>query len=203
MASITTKERVSPKGVVFFQVQVRGRGVEKPYSKSFPTSEAAKEWADEQDQIVHGTAPPEPVTPVQSEFTIANLMQAYLTSTQYKGGKRKPGYVTIESRLNVLSRDFGDQDISTITEEDVNRYSVVRQSRKAKSRSHNVSGSTIRKELELLKRLLNWAKEKKGITVSVDIKGNMLPDEGEPRSKVFTPAEYESMLNGVAVNVHG
>ena len=112
MASINIKERTSTKGINSFQVQVRGKGVEKPYSKSFSTSEDAQKWADEQDAFINGVT-----DVIQSPvlFTVASVMGEYLEDTQYQGGKRKKGYVTIESRLNILARGFGPQDISVIT----------------------------------------------------------------------------------------
>ncbi|WP_314142229.1 site-specific integrase [Buttiauxella noackiae] len=193
MASITTKARVSTSGSTSYQVQIRGKGVEKPYSKSFTDPVVAAKWASEQEELINGVASV-PVEPIKSEASIAALFDGYMLSTQYKGGIQKKGYKTIESRMNILSRGFGDQDISTITEDDVRRYTIDRISTKAKNRNTNVTGSTVRKELELLKRLLNWAHERKGFTISVNIKGNLIPDAGKPRDKVISPTEYESML---------
>ncbi|HGY3717453.1 TPA: hypothetical protein ACNVDX_003119 [Citrobacter gillenii] len=112
MASITTKERTSSKGITSYQVQVRGKGVEKPYSKSFPSPEEAQVWADIQDAILHGastTILTKIVTPTTSEitqphqskpFTIANLVDEYLRDTQYKGGVKKKGYSTVVQRMS-------------------------------------------------------------------------------------------------------
>lgn len=111
--------------------------------------------------------------------------------------------MTIKSRLIVLSRNFGDQDISTLTEKDVKNYSIKRRSQRSKNRDTHVTGSMVRKELKLLKGLLNWAKDKKGVEVNVDIKGNFLPDEGEAVGGSSLPLSIKQSWNGVVFAVHG
>lgn len=54
MASINVKERTSAKGTISYQVQVRGKDVDKPFSKSFPSMEEAEQWKEEQEQKYNG-----------------------------------------------------------------------------------------------------------------------------------------------------
>ena len=110
MASITTKERTSPKGITSYQVQVRGKGVDKPYSKTFPTSQEAQEWAALQDaKLNHGEiddsqstdaatqnlASNTPASSTESAYSIANIVDEYLRDTQFKGGIKKKGYADL------------------------------------------------------------------------------------------------------------
>jgi len=148
MASINTKQRVSATGAVTYQVQVRGKGVSKPYSKTFSDQVEAEKWTKEQDEKINQSADSHS-EPVSNRHSIAALNDEFMLNTMFKGGKPKRSYETIQSRMKVIARGFGNQPVNTITADDVRRYTIKRLSTKAKSRTGNVSGSTIRKELEL------------------------------------------------------
>lgn len=233
MASITTKERTSAKGITSYQVQVRGKGVEKPYSKSFPSLEEAQAWAAEQDRIVHSTTDQfrptvEPVTAEQAEtvlnnayekmhgsrpftartmtpeevrsfgsepkkLTIANIVDEYLRDTQYKGGVKKKGYSTVVQRMSTLAKNLGDKGIDELTKQDIQEYTIKRRGAKALRSQRLIQPSTIRKELEILRRVIRWGVEEKGIKPLVEIKGDLLPPENDGRERVITEEEYKKL----------
>lgn len=210
MASITTKERTSTKGITSYQVQVRGKGVEKPYSKSFPSLEEAQAWAAEQEAILSGAPTQnltEDVTPTTSEitqqrqnplplgnpYTIANIVDEYLRDTQYKGGVKKKGYSTVVQRMSTLAKNLGDKGIDELTKQDIQEYTIKRRGAKALRSQRLIQPSTIRKELEILRRVIRWGAEEKGIKPLVEIKGDLLPPENEGRDRVITEEEYQKL----------
>lgn len=208
MASITTKERTSPKGITSYQVQVRGKGVDKPYSKTFPTSQEAQEWAALQDaKLNHGEiddsqstdaatqnlASNTPASSTESAYSIANIVDEYLRDTQFKGGIKKKGYATVVQRMSTLSQKLGNKGIDTLTKKDIQEYTITRRGDLALRSRKPIAPATIRKELEILRRVLRWAVEEKGIKAQVQIKGDLLPENGKGRDRVLTEEEYKKL----------
>lgn len=217
MASTNIKDRPSAKGTISYQVQVRGKGVEKPYSKSFPSMEAAEQWAAEQEQILNGASTHnlEGNTPAissesaysagnasgistqqhetTSRFSIANIVDEYLRDTQWKGGVKKKGYATVVQRMSTLSQQLDNKGIDTLTKQDIQQYTTKRRGDHALRSRRPIASATIRKELEILRRVLRWAVEEKGIKAQVEIKGDLLPENGKGRDRVLTEEEYKKL----------
>ncbi|MCX2201372.1 tyrosine-type recombinase/integrase [Pantoea agglomerans] len=82
--------------------------------------------------------------------------------------------------------------LESLTSEDAVAY--------RQARIKEVSGSTVRLEMQLLSRFLRWANSEKGVACSEVVKPVKLPNAGKPRSKIVEENEYRMILERASEN---
>lgn len=143
------------------------------------TRAEVEQWAREQEQKVK-----------QGANTVDSLKAVYLEEVMIKNGKERGGYESIKFKLDTLHRTLKGKALESLTTEDVVTY--------RQTRIKEVSGSTVRLELQLLSRLLRWAAAEKGIECKDVVAGVKLPDAGKPRDKIIEPSEYQMILDRIS-----
>lgn len=162
--------RKLPSGKFQARLMIDGERI----AKTFPTSEAAYNWINEQCKS-------------ETETTVEGLTNTYLQFVMFKSGVKRGGYESIYFRLVVLARYFNETALESMTKFDVLAY--------RDERLKAVSGSTVRLEIQLLSRLLRWACDEHGINCTDVTKGVKLPDSGKPRETVVEPLELEMIID--------
>ncbi len=157
-----------------WNAQVRIKGYPTKTAKHL-TREEAEQWAKDLERDLKRVSPP-----------IEFLIPSYLEEVMLKEGKRRGAYETTRSRLAVVGRNLKGKPLEAITSEDISTYKV--------ERLKQVSGSTVRLELQLLSRVLRWASTEKGIACSDVVKPVKLPNAGKPRTKIVEEFEYRMIL---------
>lgn len=150
-----------------YQVRVSIDGVKM--SKTLSSLHEATRWAEKFEKI----------------NTIESIYKDYLNDVMKVRGVKRGGYSTTESKLIALSRFF-KTDIRDITKQDVVSYRVERVT--------EVSDGTARMEMQILSRLLRWAKERELVDCDIT-NGVQLPRPGKPRDKIITPLEFDMILS--------
>ncbi|EHX9244019.1 site-specific integrase [Escherichia coli] len=165
MASI----RKLPSGK--YNVQIRKYG-EKPISASFSSLELAEEFIATHEK--------------PARIKIADLYSVYLDSVMIRNGKKRGGYSATDFRLQTLYKNLSVDTLEAITVEVVLAYRDMR--------LNHVSGSTVRLELQLLSRLLRWAKAEKGIDCVDHVASVKLPEPGKAREAIVEPDDLRKIL---------
>lgn len=160
-----------------WQAQIRVKG-SKPLSSSHATREQAEAWANEQENGVR-------VSLVKN--TVESLTETYLDEVMTVNGKKRGGHSATYYRLVVIARVLKDKTLETLNKDDVTAY--------RQERLKSVSGSTVRLEMQLLSRLLRWAKDEKGVNCEDVTNGVKLPAAGKAREKIIEPLELEMILD--------
>lgn len=160
-----------------WNAQVRIKGY-KPQSSTHLTREAAETWAREQEAAVQSSC-----------ATIEKLSPLYLEQVMTTQGKRRGGYEATQHRLATLSKSL-PASLSILTSADVSEYKI--------KRLRDVTGATVRLELQLLSRLLRWAASEKGIICVDVVKDVKLPPPSKARDKIIAPHEYSMILDNVS-----
>lgn len=184
-AKIHTRKRAN--GSAFYQVQVRGKGLAKPYSASFDYLEEAQEWADEQNRKLAGEAQP------VAALTLIGITEEYLNSIErdQRTGKVKKGHTDLTYKVKAIARRFGDTAIDDINEKALVAYKM--------ERFTQVKPSSVRKDLEILRRFLVWANKEKGTQAQPEIiTQSFLPAEADRRETVITDKQYSALCGWCA-----
>ncbi|MET0155745.1 MAG: site-specific integrase [Rickettsiales bacterium] len=107
-------------------------------------------------------------------------------------------YKTVEGHCRHLAAFFGkDFCLSEIGNKDVNAYVVSRRSSSEKSRAA-VTDTTVNRELETLRKLLSFARDKWEVEVAaINFRSHMLR-EPEARTRWLTPEEAERLISCAA-----
>lgn len=165
--------RQLPSGKWNAMIRVKGQPTK---SCTLLTREEVEQWAREQEQV----------KVEKVVITITSLYESYLSEVMTKNGKQRGGHHSTKFRLITLGNVF-PQPIETITKEEVIAYRNLR--------VKEVSGSTVRLEIQLLSRFLRWASEEKGATCEDVTKTVKLPEAGKPRDKIVEPLELSMILS--------
>lgn len=184
-AKIHTRKRAN--GKEFYQVQVRGKGLAKPYSASFDFLDEAQEWADEQNRKLAGEVDSVDVAPV-NVLTVASLADEYLAFVHVdpKTGKLKKGHKDLSYKLWAIAKRLDGVAIDDINEALLTQYKLDGFKR--------VKACSVRKDLEVLARFLKWSNKTKGTTAEVEaITQEFLPVEAKRRERVITEKEYHQI----------
>ncbi|MCT4702452.1 site-specific integrase [Enterobacteriaceae bacterium H20N1] len=176
--------RKLPSGKWNAQVRIAGR---KPISSTHPTKEKAAIWAKAQEQGHPSAHSPTPKKGRPRRNTIHRFALDYMSDVMERNGKRRGGYEATFFRLVVLERHFPDLLLEGFKRDHIIEY--------RNKRVKEVSGSTVRLELQLLSRFLRWCASEKGIECVDVVAGVKLPEPGKPRDKIIEPNEYEMILD--------
>lgn len=179
---------ILPSGSVRALIRVKGM---KPVSKTFPTREKAEQWANE---IESGSAnadqsPAVALVPATSLDAIGDL---YCESVRLDdNGKERGGYETAVSRISVITRHLHQKPLKDLTETDIDAYKV--------ERLKLVSGSTVRLELQMLSRVLKWAKRRYDVKQAdlIEYIIEVLPAPGAARERTATELEYKMIYSAI------
>lgn len=164
--------RQLPSGKWNAQVRIKGYPT-KTATRS--TREEVEQWAIEQERDIKKEA-----------NTIESLKAIYLEEVMTRNGKQRGGYESAKFKLNTVGRILNGKTLEALTSEDAVAY--------RQARIKEVSGSTVRLEMQLLSRFLRWANTEKGIACSDVVKPVKLPNAGKPRSKIVEENEYRMIL---------
>lgn len=154
-----------------YNVQIRKYG-QKPLSSTHLTIEAAEAWIALHEK--------------PTAIKIADLYSVYLDSVMIKNGVKRGGYMATDFRLQTLYKNLSVDTLEAITIEVVLKYRDLR--------IQHVSGSTVRLELQLLSRLLRWAKAEKGIECVDHVAAVKLPEAGKAREAIVEPDDLRKIL---------
>ncbi|WP_029570304.1 tyrosine-type recombinase/integrase [Pantoea ananatis] len=168
--------RQLPSGKWNAQVRIKGYPT-KTATRS--TREEVEQWALQFENELKKEMP-----------CLSHFISDYLEEVMMKDGKRRGGYEATSYRLNTLVRMLNGKPLESLTSEDIAAYKL--------QRSKQVSGSTVRLELQLLSRVLRWANSEKGVVCSDVVKPVKLPNAGKPRSKIVEEHEYKMILERVS-----
>lgn len=180
-----------PSGSIRALIRVKGM---KPVSKSFPNREAAEEWAK---TIEQGTTSNENDSHVDSPALVPAtsldaLAAPYAESVRFDdNGKERGGYMTAVSRLGVMVRHLHQKPLKDLTETDIDAYKA--------ERLKLVSGSTVRLELQMLTRVLKWAKRRYDVKQAdlIEYIIEVLPAAGAAREKTASELEYKMIYEAI------
>lgn len=157
-----------------FQAQVRLAG-HKPKSKTFVTEEAALSWGE----LLEGQLKANLSSP--DSYTVKTLGDMHLATLKPDTAK------TYVSRLGALVNFFKELPIDCIERSHLLQYSTTRQ--------ELVKASTCRAELQLLSRVIKYARTQHFILNKHDpFKDFKYPDAGKPRERILTENEYNRIL---------
>jgi integrase len=172
MASV----RQLPSGKFNAQIRIKGA---PSRSRTFLTLSDARNWVDAQA--------PSPSLAAQDGLTMKALALRYC-ATQLKG---KPSRHMMLDKMERVAKAFPQAFIS-ITRLDVNAFRLARLGQ--------VSGPTVREELQLINKLFRWAEREMIFgerQVSSPAKNVALPPPCKPRSRVVDKSELELLLTGL------
>ena len=130
--------------------------------------------------------------PIQGEERIDRLLMHYLAFKEREyadGGQSKRLHKNLEHHLKAIFAFFGNLYVCDISAELVRNYCRHR-------RSQNVTDSTVRKSLGILRAALNRCK-REGIYKG-DIPGFDLPPSGPPRKRLLTEEQFVQFLDAPA-----
>ena len=125
--------RQLPSGKFSAQIRVKGAASR---SQSFPTFDDARRWVEAQAPTATQTA--------QAAITFRDLALRYC-STQLKG---RPSRHMMLAKMERVAQSF-PQPFTSITRSDVNAFRL--------SRMTQVSGPTVREDLQMINKLFRWA----------------------------------------------
>lgn len=153
--------------------------------KGCPTKTITRDTREEVEQLAReyeqGLKSP------KTTNTVESLSDSYLQEVMVKDGKERGGYEATKFRLVTIGRALKGKHLESLTKEDVLNLKSVRLT--------EISGSTVRLELQLLSRFLRWAKEEHSVQCSDVTEGVKLPEAGKARSKVVEPVELKMILD--------
>ncbi|MDD9746769.1 MULTISPECIES: tyrosine-type recombinase/integrase [Marinovum] len=164
------------------KVNVQIRKAAQPHkSKSFDTMEAARAWVALQDS---------PTTSRKARLTEPTLLSIgrRYCDTQLKG---KPSRHLMLGRIERIAKHF-PQPFLRITRSDVNKYKTKRLS--------DVSGPTVREEIQTINKLFRWAEREMlfGEDPINSPAGNIaLPPASKPRSRIVERNELDCLMTAL------
>ncbi|EHB2726802.1 site-specific integrase [Salmonella enterica subsp. enterica serovar 4,[5],12:b:-] len=173
---------------------IRSKGM-KPVSKTFPSREAAEEWAKTIEQgSVSNENNSHIETPVLVPATSLDAIGSlYAESVRFDdNGKVRGGYETAVNRISVIARHLHQKPLSDLTETDIDTYKA--------ERLKMVSGSTVRLELQMLSRVLKWGKRRYGFKPAdlIEYMNEVMPAPGAPREKTADELEYKMIYEAIS-----
>lgn len=159
-----------------WRVHIDRKGIRK--SKTFPTRQAAKDWAAHQEYLILNRQTIVSRTPLSEVF----LRYAREVSPDKRGHRWE------EIRLERLSKD---PLIKSIAMQDLepSHFAEWRDARKKE-----VSDATVRREMQLINSVLNTAKREWGMIASNPLEGVRKPAPSKPRDRLPTIDEIERLL---------
>ena len=183
-AKIATRKRSN--GTEFYQVQIRGKGVAKPYSKSFDNLSDAEAYQAEQMVILSGETVADN-EPVKVSHSLASLAGEYLEwwRIDLKTGKQKKSYNDHSKKFYVLVDWFKDTPVEAIDQTMLEAFKL--------DFFKKVKPCTVRQYLTKLQTFLTWVNTYKKIEVTECINKSFLPPNSDRREKVFTEQEYKAL----------
>jgi len=168
-----------------WQVQVRLAG--KPaISKTFPTKELARAWAIQQERLLlSGGILPDKKT---NSITLAQLFKRYRDEVT----PHKKGHVAERYRLNkLIESDLAPITIGNLKPGDIASY--------RDSRLKNVSQSTVRRELVLIRHCFSISANEWGYEYLKEIFTKItLPKEAHHRVRRISSEELEKLLSALS-----
>lgn len=168
--------RQLPSGKFNAQIRIKGS---PSRSQSFGTREAAESWVMAQCPTI--------VTPAQSSITMKDLALRYC-STQLRG---KPSRHMMLEKMERVAKSF-PQPFDSISRTDVNSYRLMRLTQ--------VSGPTVREDIQLINKLFRWA-EREMVFGERDLpspaKNIALPPPCKPRSRIVEKSELDLLMSAL------
>lgn len=119
--------------------------------------------------------------------TVESLADSYLLNVMIRNGKKRGGYEATKFRLKTVHRNLNEKVLESITKEDIVAY--------RNKRVNEVSGSTVRLELQLLSRFLRWANEEHSVQCTDVTAGVKLPEPGKAREATVDPLQLSMILS--------
>lgn len=150
------------------QVRVKGKPAQ---SKTFPTEEAAQQWAKQQEAL----------TKEHKSHTIYSLGMSYCQARLLGKGSYHHALQLVEQ----LSKAF-PQPIQDITPQQINTYKL--------ERLKTVKPATCRTQLAFMSRLYRWAKRELLIEVANPLEDIALPQASKSSDKVVSQGELFLVL---------
>ncbi|WP_445776600.1 tyrosine-type recombinase/integrase [Shewanella sp.] len=171
--------RKLPSGKINAMVRLSGFPTK---SRTFDDRNLAEQWANSYEREIKSDYQ------IQLTSNISDVSKKYLESVMVGRG----GYESIYYRLKNLGARCA-KPLGNITTQDL---SALRN-----ARLKEVSPSTVRLELQLLSRLLNFARMELGIANLNPFEDFKLPPANAPRSAILTQIQYQSLLADIAPKV--
>lgn len=150
------------------QVRVKGKPAQ---SKTFPTEEAAQQWARQQEAL----------TKEHKSHTIYSLGMSYCQARLLGRGSHKHALQIVEH----LAKAF-PQPIQDITPQQINAYKL--------ERLKTVKPATCRTQLAFMSRLYRWAKRELLIDIANPLADIALPQASKSSDKVVSKGELFLVL---------
>ncbi len=163
-----------------FNVQVRLAGLQAK-SRTFDDIDSAKAWALAEESLHHVT----PRDKAKNLETLAYVAKLYSDSQLY--GKSSRHHMS--ARFERISKHFPQLFLS-ITRVDINNYKKLRLTQ--------VSGPTVREEIQSINKLFRWAEREMlfGDRVIVSPANNIaLPAASKPRTRIIERHELETLMS--------
>lgn len=161
-----------------FNAQIRNKGLPRR-SRSFDTLGEAQAWTKAQV--------PSFAESTQATLTMSDLALRYCSS-QLMG---KPSRHMMLEKMERVAKSFPQPFIS-ITRSDVNAFRLARMTQ--------VSGPTVREDLQVINKLFRWAEREMVFGEAVlpsPAKNIALPPPCKPRSRVIEKAELELLMTAL------
>ncbi len=117
-------------------------------------------------------------------LTVSDIMDKYLAQFNGRGGREALGF-----RLTRLAKYFDGLPLVNFTVMDLEQYKELR--------SQSVQPTTVRLELQLLSRLLKYARRSMLLEVPDVFKDFDYPRANKPRERIVTPEELDMLLGDV------
>lgn len=167
--------RILPSGKVNAMVRLVGH---KAKTKTFTCKSLAKSWAEELEQSLKVE---------DKDKSLQALSELYLKTQLGRGG-----YESAKYRLrNVCARI--DKTIPDITSQDVAKYK--------NERLLVASSTTVRTELQILSRLLKFARLEHGIQNTNPFDGFVFPTANAPRDIIISKSQYKLILDDISPKI--
>ncbi|RYV02078.1 site-specific integrase [Shewanella sp. OPT22] len=155
-----------------FRVQYKQDGKRK--GKTFSSELEAKHFAAEIDKKI-----------ISDVLTVNCIANAYLDQFSGRGGKEAIGY-----RLKRLSSFFVGLPLTRFSTQDLQKYRIKRLT--------EVQSSTVRLELQLLSRLLKYARLTHVLDIPDVFKDYEYPPANKPKDRIVSPLELDMLLGDVS-----
>jgi site-specific recombinase XerD len=160
---------------------------------TFPSKELARAWYENQRSSLHkGEAG---IRERKAAPTLREVATRFLKSIEPSAAAGTLRYYNQRLAKSIVP-NLGHKPITALSRADVANYLTARRRSGMKAASHG-------KELQIVKRLFNWAIEQEWIDSSpiVGLKAEKAPKTIEPR--FYTAAEVDTMLGKLSGNAYG
>lgn len=157
-----------------WRAQVERKGVRK--SASFPTKQAAKDWAARQEYLILNAGPP------GSAVTFAEVMDRYAREVSPKRRGARWEMIRLEK---FQTHDIADKKMADLAPAD---FAAWRD-----ARLREVAPGSVAREMNLLSAVLSVARKEWGLIDRNPMADVRKPPKPPPRDRLVTPREMEAL----------